>query len=154
MEKCWTFVLYAFAPLLKISKLAAWILLLKDEGENIQGDFYFLQVQGYPPLEMPNNNRAKFDLSKVPTELKKTTLEHILTYRTFKHKESAHKKLRHQMLNDFKPKESTFRDGTQLVKHVVNEELQHTLQQNECEMRLQFHRNDVDAAKTASDKAH
>ena len=103
---------------------------------------------------MPNNNRAKFDLSKVPTESKKTTLEHLLTYRTFKQKEYAHKKLRHQMLNDFKPKESTFRDGTQLVKHVVNEELQRTLHQNECELRLQFHQNDVDAAKTASDKAH
>ena len=111
-------------------------------------------MQGYPPLEMPNNNRAKFDLSKVPTELKKTTLEHLLTYRTFKQKEYALKKLRHQMLNDFKPKESTFRDGTQLVKHVVNEQLQRTLHQNECELRLQFHQNDVDAAKTASDKAH
>ena len=78
-------------------------------------------MQGYPPLEMPTNYRAKFDLSKVPTELRKTTLEHSLTSRTFKQKEYAHKKLRHQMLNDFKPKESTFRDGTQLVKHVVNE---------------------------------
>ena len=102
---------------------------------------------------MPNNNRAKFELSKVPSELKKTTLDHLLSYRTYKQKEFAHKKLRHQMLNDFKPKESTFRDGTQIVKHVVNEDLQHTLHQNECELRLQFHQDDVDNAKKAADVA-
>ena len=76
---------------------------------------------------MPNNKRAKFELSKVPPELKKVTLDHLLSCRTYKQKEFAHKKLRHQMLNDFKPKESTFRDGTQVIKHVVNEELQRTL---------------------------
>ena len=102
---------------------------------------------------MPNNNRAKFELSKVPSELKKTTLDHLLSYCTYKHKEFAHKKPRHQMLNDFKPKESTFRDGTQIVKHVVNEDLQRTLHQNECELRLQFHQNDVDNAKKAADVA-
>ena len=102
---------------------------------------------------MPNNNRAKFELSKVPPELKKVTLDHLLSYRTYKQKEFAHKKLRHQMLNDFKPKESTFRDGTQVIKHVVNEELQRTLHQNECELRLQFHQNDVDNAKKAAEVA-
>ena len=57
------------------------------------------------------------------------------------------------MLHDFKPKESTFRDGTQIVKHVVNEELQRTLHQNECELRIQFHQNDVDNAKKAAEVA-
>ena len=110
-------------------------------------------MQDYPPLEMPNNNRAKFELSKVPPEMKKVTLDHLLSYRTYKQKGFAHKKLRHQMLNDFKPKESTFLDGTQVIKHVVNEELQRTLHQNECELRLQFHQNDVDNAKKAAEVA-
>ena len=50
-------------------------------------------MQDYPPLEMPNNNRAKFDLSKLPPELKKVTLDHLLSYRTYKQKECAHKKI-------------------------------------------------------------
>ena len=57
------------------------------------------------------------------------------------------------MLNDFKPKELTFRDGRQIIKHVVNEELRRTLHQNECELRLQFHQNDVDNAKKAAEVA-
>ena len=102
---------------------------------------------------MPNNNRAKFELSKVPPELNKVTLDHLLSYRTYKQKAFAHKKIRHQMLNDFKPKVSTFRDGTQIVKHVVNEELQRTLHQNEFELRLQFHQNDAHNAKKAAEVA-
>ena len=103
---------------------------------------------------MPQNKAARFDLSKVPQELRKPALEHLLAYRTFKDKETAHKKLRHQMVNDFRPKESTFRDGTVTIKHVVDEDLQKALHQNECELRPRFHQKDLDAAQDKPEATH
>ena len=103
---------------------------------------------------MPQNKAARFDLSKVPQELRKPALEHLLAHRTFKDKETAHKKLRHQMVNDFRPKESTFRDGMVTIKHVPDEDLQKALHQNECELRLQFHQKDLDAAQDKHKATH
>ena len=103
---------------------------------------------------MPQNKAARFDLSKVPQELKKPALEHLLAYRTFKDKETAHKKLCHQMVNDFRPKESTFRDGTVTIKQIVDEDFQRQLHQNECELQLQFHQKDLDAAQDKHKATH
>ena len=36
--KCWTSVLHAFAPLLKSLRPTLWLLLVKNEGEDIQGE--------------------------------------------------------------------------------------------------------------------
>ena len=58
------------------------------------------------------------------------------------------------MVNDFRPKESTFRDGTVTIKHVVDEDLQNALHQNECELRLQFHQKDLDAAQDKHKATH
>ena len=58
------------------------------------------------------------------------------------------------MVNDFRPKESTFRDGTVTIKHVVDEDLQKALHQNECELRLQFHQKDLDAAQDKHKATH
>ena len=93
---------------------------------------------------MPQNKAARFNLSKVPQELRKPALEHLLAYRTFKDK----------MVNDFRPKESTFRDGTVTIKHVVDEDLQKALHQNQCELRLQFHQKDLDAAQDKHKATH
>ena len=51
------------------------------------------------------------------------------------------------MLNDFKSKDSTFPNSTQVVKHVVNEKLEHALHRNGCELRLPVHQNVVDNAQ-------
>ena len=103
---------------------------------------------------MRQNKAARFDLSQVPQELRKPALEHLLAYRTFKDKETAHRKLRHQMVNDFRPKESIFPDDTVTIKHVVDEDLQKALHQNECELRLQFHQKDFDAAQDKHRATH
>ena len=103
---------------------------------------------------MPQNKAARFDLSKVPQELRKPALEHLLAYLTFKDKETAHKKLRHQMVHDFRPKESTFRDSTVTIEQVLDEDLQKVLHQKECELRLQFHQKDFDAAQDKHKATH
>ena len=63
----------------------------------------------------------RWDLSGVPKELKKLIIDHLVCHRNHLLKESARKKLRWRLSNDFTPRTTHFRDGKALVKTVIGE---------------------------------
>ena len=90
----------------------------------------------------------RWDLSGVPKELKKPIIDHLVCHRNHLLKESARKKLRWRLSNDFTPRTTHFRDGKALVKTVIEEDKQKEIFTREMEKKLEYLGKDITSVQS------
>ena len=95
----------------------------------------------------------RWDLSGLPKGLKKPIMDHLVCHRNHLLKESARKKLRWRLSNDFTPRTTHFRDGKALVKTVIEEDKQKEIFTREMEKKLEYLGKDITSVQSKLDKS-
>ena len=95
----------------------------------------------------------RWDLSGVPKELKKPIIDHLVCHRNHLLKESARKKLRWRLSNEFTPRTTHFRDRKALVKTVIEEGKQKEIFTREMKKTLEYLGKDITSVQTKLDES-
>ena len=94
------------------------------------------------------SNGPRWDISGVPKELGRVSLEHLTSPRSLLVKEQAKKKLTCRLIHDFVAKETIFCDGKQQEKVTLAQQYQKELFVQEFEEEIKYVNKDIIAVHT------